>query len=134
MSESDQDNAAAMEATVVEYLTAFNRGDVPRVIATYAEEGVLMAPGMPAAEGKGQLSETYHDVFDAVDFDMAYQIKEVVQTSVEWGFVRSTTEGTETIKASRETVSAQYQELFLLQKTEAGAWQIARYCTTKVSP
>lgn len=134
MSGANDDELAAIEATAISYLTAFTRADVPAVIATYADDGVLMAPGMPAAEGKDKLASIYPGVFQAFDFDMTYEIKEVMQTSTDWAFVRSTTEGTQTDKASGEAMPASYQELFLLRKSAGGAWQIARYCTSKISP
>ncbi len=134
MSEAFNEELAAIEATAVSYLTAFNRADVAAVIATYADDGVLMAPGRPAVVGKDRLAMVYPGVFEAVGFDMTYEIKEVVQISADWAFVRSATEGTETNKANGVVTPAAYQELFLLRKSAAGAWHTARYCTSKISP
>jgi len=125
---------AAIKASAISYLTAFNRADAAAVVANYADDGVLMAPARPAVVGKDKLAMVYPKVFEAVGFDMTYDIKEVVQISAEWAFVRSATEGTETIKATGEVQPAQYQELFLLRKSTVGAWQIARYCTCKIVP
>lgn len=134
MSEVFDEERAAIEATAVAYLTAFAREDVAGVIATYADDGVLMGPGRPAVVGKGSLAMSYPAVFETIGFDMAYEIKEVVQTSADWAFVRSATEGTQTSKATGEVTPAAYQELFLLRKSAGGAWQIARYCTSKITP
>ncbi|MET0547061.1 MAG: SgcJ/EcaC family oxidoreductase [Caulobacterales bacterium] len=124
---------AAIEATVVSYLTAFNRGDAEAVVANYTEDGVLIAPVGPAVEGKAVLAMVYPEVFKAVRFNMTYEIKEVMQTSPDWAFVRSATAGTETINATGDLSEVRYQELFLLRK-DAGAWKIARYCTSKIIP
>lgn len=134
MSEAFNEELGAIEANAVAYLTAFNRADVAAVIATYADDGVLMAPGRPTTVGKDALALVYPSVFEKVSFNMTFEIKEVVQVSTDWGFVRSATEGTETNKATGVVTSAAYQELFLLRKTAAGAWQTARYCTSKISP
>lgn len=134
MSTVCNEELAAIEANAVAYLTAFNRADVAAVLATYADDGVLMAPGMPAAVGKDELAVVYPSVFAKVGFDMTYEIKEVVQISDDWAFVRSATKGTETDKATGVVIPSAYQELFLLRKSAAGAWQIARYCTSKISP
>ena len=134
MSKAFNEELAAIEASAVAYLTAFGRTDVAAVLATYADDGVLMAPGMSAVVAKDALAAVYPEVFATVGFDMRYEIKEVVQTSADWGFVRSATEGTETNKATGVVIPAAYQELFLLRKSAAGAWQIARYCTSKISP
>lgn len=134
MNKAFNEELAAIEAGAVAYLTAFGRADVAAVLATYADDGVLMAPGRPAAVGKAELAAVYPGVFAAVGFNMAYKIKEVAQISNDWAFVRSATEGSETNKATGVVVSAAYQELFLLRKSAAGAWLIARYCTSKITP
>jgi len=131
---TSDDELAAIEATAISYLTAFNRADAAAVVANYADDGVLMAPARPAVVGKDMLAMVYPKVFEAVGFDMTYDIKEVVRMSAEWAFVRSATEGTETIKATGEVQPAQYQELFVLRRSTIGAWQIARYCTCKIVP
>lgn len=132
MTKASNEELTAIEATVISYLGAFNRGDASAVVAHYADDGVLIAPVGPAVEGKEVLRMVYPGVFEAVAFDMAYEIKEVVQTSPDWAFVRSATEGTETIRATGDVLPAKYQELFLLRKSAEGTWQIARYCTSKI--
>lgn len=134
MSETLNKELVLIEANAVAYLTAFNREDVVGVLATYADDGVLMAPGMPAAVGKDELAMIYPAVFDQVRFSMTYEIKEVVQISTDWAFVRSATKGTETNKATGVVISSEYQELFLLRKSTTGAWQTTRYSTSKISP
>lgn len=134
MSNEFTEDLAAVEAGAVAYLTAFGRADVAAVLATYADDGVLMAPGRPAAVGKDELAKVYPGVFAAIGFDMEYEIKEVAQISADWGFVRSATEGTETNKATGVVTPAAYQELFLLRKSSTGVWQLARYSTSKITP
>lgn len=134
MSKEINEELAAIEAGAVAYLTAFGRTDATAVLATFADDGVLMAPGRPASVGKEELAAVYPVVFATVGFNMAYEIKEVAQISDDWAFVRSATEGTETNKVTGVTVPAAYQELFLLRKSAAGAWLIARYCTSKITP
>ncbi|MFK8985720.1 YybH family protein [Acinetobacter seifertii] len=134
MNEAVNSELAKIEAAAVAYLTAFNRADVTAILATYTDEGVLMGPGMPAAVGKEELAIVYPKVYQATGFNMAYEIKEVQQISVDWAFVRSATEGTETNKSTGIETLAKYHELFLLCKLESGEWKIARYCTAKISP
>jgi len=133
MNSASSEELAAIEANAVAYLTAFNRADVAAVLATFADDGVLMAPGRPAAVGKEELARVYPGVFARVGFNMTYEITEVVQMSADWAFVRSATRGVETNKATGVAVPAAYQELFLLRKSAAGAWQTARYCTAKIA-
>ena len=121
ISGTSDDELAEIEATAISYLTAFNRADAAAVVANYADDGVLMAPARPAVVGKELLAMVYPKVFEAVGFDMTYDIKEVVRISAEWAFVRSATEGTETIKATGEVQPAQYQELFLMRRSTNGA-------------
>jgi uncharacterized protein (TIGR02246 family) len=124
----------SIEAAAIAYLAAFNRADVAGVIATYTDDGVLMGPGRPASVGREELAIIYPLVFAEIDFDMAYEIKEVEQISDDWAFVRSATTGTETNKATGVVTDSAYQELFLLRKSTDGEWKTARYCTSKISP
>lgn len=133
MSVDFKDESAALEATVLEYMSAFMRGDVSAALATYADDGVLMAPIGPAVEGKRRLAEVYPGMFGAVNFDLVPKVTEVLQISADWGFVRSATQGTQTTKATGEAQPASYLELFLLRKSESGEWKIARYNTTQIS-
>lgn len=131
MTNANAQELAAIEAAVVNYLTSFVRMDGDAVVGCYTDDGVLMAPGRPATVGKANLGEVYQAVWDVVTFDMKYTVHEVLQTSEDWGLVRSSTEGTETINASGEVIPARYQELFVMRK-EAGKWLMARYCTCKI--
>lgn len=133
MSQNFVDESPALEAVVLEYMSAFVRGDVPAVLAAYAEDGVLMAPVGPAFEGKKALAEVYPGMFGAVDFKLTPKVTEVLQVSADWGFVRSATSGTQTIKATGEAEEASYLELFLLRKSQSGEWKIARYNTTQIA-
>jgi uncharacterized protein (TIGR02246 family) len=133
MSKTLNEELVKIEAAAVAYLTAFNRADIPALIETYTHDGVLMGPGRPASIGKDELELAYHSVFETTGFSMKYEIKEVEQISPDWAFVRSATEGTEIDNATSIVTPAAYQELFLLHKPAAGAWKIARYCTTKIS-
>lgn len=133
MTRSFDQDLPAIEAAAVAYLTAFVRADIDAVMETYADDGVLMAPGIAAVAGKDNLRPTYVAVWQAVTFDMAYKIHEVLQTSEDWGLVRSSTEGTETNNATGEVTPAQYQELFAIRKSDDGKWRLARYCTCKIS-
>lgn len=133
MSKTVNEEQVKIESAAVAYLTAFNRADIPAVIETYTNDGVLMGPGRPASAGKEELKLAYGSVFETIGFSMKFQIKEVEQIGPDWAFVRSATEGTETDKATGIVTPSAYQELFLLHKPAAGAWKIARYCTTKIS-
>lgn len=42
---------AALKATTATWLAAYNAGDVEEIVALYAEDGVLMPPHAPVAQG-----------------------------------------------------------------------------------
>jgi uncharacterized protein (TIGR02246 family) len=42
---------AALKATTVAWLEAYNAGDVDKIVALYADDGVLMPPNAPVAKG-----------------------------------------------------------------------------------
>ncbi|KQM61901.1 MULTISPECIES: YybH family protein [unclassified Sphingomonas] len=127
------DESPALEAVVLDYMAAFMRGDVEAALATYTEDGVLMAPVGPAFEGKAALAQVYPGMFGAIDFNLTPKVTEVQQISADWGFVRSATSGTQTTKATGEAEEASYLELFLLRKLPSGEWKIARYNTTQIT-
>lgn len=133
MNKASNEELTAIEANAVAYLTAFNRANVVGVLATYADDGVLMAPGRPATVGKAELALVYPGVFARVAFNMTHDIIEVEQISADWAFVRSATKGTETDKATGVAAAAAYQELFLMRKSADGVWRTARYCTAKIA-
>ncbi len=132
MSNNFIDETVDLEATVLEYMAAFMRGDGSAALAIYADDGVLMAPVGPAFEGKEKLAEVYPAMFGATAFNLVTKVTEVRQISADWGFVRSATQGTQTDKATGKAQPASYLELFLLQKSKAGTWKIARYSTTQI--
>lgn len=132
MNNSFDDESEALKSTVLQYMSAFMKGDVSAVMATYAEDGVLMAPIGPAIEGKKQLADVYPGMFAAVDFNLVTKVTEVFQTGADWGFVRTATKGTQTTKSNGRVEPASYLELFVLRKSETGAWKIARYSTTQI--
>src|SRR5207245_1610215 len=49
----------AVRAVNVAWFKAYNAGDGEAVAALYAEDGVLSAPGAPAARGKASIREYY---------------------------------------------------------------------------
>jgi uncharacterized protein (TIGR02246 family) len=46
---------AALKAATVTWLEAYNAGDVEKVVALYAEDGVLMPPNAPVAKGQAAI-------------------------------------------------------------------------------
>jgi uncharacterized protein (TIGR02246 family) len=46
---------AALRAVTVTYLEAYNAGDVETIVALFAEDGVLMPPNAPVANGRAAI-------------------------------------------------------------------------------
>lgn len=92
-----------------------------------------MPPHFPASAGIDSLRASYTRIFSTIELVITFQIEEIVLMSPEWGFARTTAEGTKTILALNESEPHANQELFIMKK-ENGKWLIARYAFSTMKP
>lgn len=110
---------------VASYFKALNAGDKEKVVAQFAPEGVLLAPGAPTATGTAQIRGSYEYVLNTFSFALEQTVSEVIIQG-NYAILSSTSKGVLTIKASGEKVEDNFRELFVLQKIN-GSWKIAKY-------
>jgi uncharacterized protein (TIGR02246 family) len=82
----------AIEAKNTEFMTHFNQGHGEQVAALYAEDGVVMAPNVPAVEGRTAIQAMVAN-FAAVKAQLTLMTKSVVANgpiAVERGTFRMT--------------------------------------------
>lgn len=108
------------------YQRALNTGDAQAAAKLYTDDGVLMAPGNPAAVGTQALQQAYAGIFQAIALNIKFEIAETQLLSHEWALLRTTSTGVIKILANGAEILEGNQELFLLRK-EDGQWKIARY-------
>lgn len=121
--------AAALHA----YGAALKSRNVEEAVALYTADGVIMPPHFSASAGTQALRESYTRIFSSVQLVITFEIEEVVVMSPEWGFARTTAEGTKTMLATQESEPHANQELFIMKK-EDGKWKIARYAFSTMKP
>lgn len=113
------------------YQEALNTGSADDAVFLFAPDGVLMAQHLPTSMGTNALQKAYETLFSKTDFDVTFELKEIVPTAPNWAFVRSESAGTTIVKGKGPRPEAN-QELFILEKVPLGRdqseWRIARYC------
>ena len=97
-----KESDAIKNLVVVTYRDALAASSADGVISAFTNDGVVMGPGSPTASGLAQLKSTYDGIFGAVGLDLNFKIDEII-VGKEYGFVRSTSAGTLTVKANGAT-------------------------------
>lgn len=118
-------NEKAVESLVQSYFDALNAGDADKATSMFSKNGVLLAQAAPTATGSEQINGTFKYVFDNFSFTLDVNIEQVIIEG-NYAIVSSTSKGSFVIKATNETVVAEYRETFVIQK-EGGNWRIVRY-------
>jgi uncharacterized protein (TIGR02246 family) len=127
MTISNTSESAEIEAIIFEYFQALNHGDVDAVLTLYTDDPVQLPFLLPSIVGTDAIRKNYENTFQQIRFRMRTTIKELVQMSPEWAYVRTDTAGMFTPVKTGEDAPATFHELFLLRKTADGKWRIARY-------
>ncbi len=124
---------AEIEEVLKSYEQALDASDVEAVVQLYTDDAVLLPPNAPSAVGIDAVQDAYTGIFQAVAISITFEIAEVKLLSPEWAFLRSTSNGTLTIRANGAQIPSSNHELFVLHKTR-GHWKIARYSFSSVLP
>jgi len=108
---------------ISEYQIALNNKEIEKISTLYSEQAIFMPPEIPAINGVEEIVLTYEYLFGQFDFELEFDIKEVV-ISENFAYVYSNSEGTITSSETEET--SKNQEIFILIK-EGNDWKISRY-------
>jgi uncharacterized protein (TIGR02246 family) len=95
------------------------------MFAAFAEDVVVMAPGMPALEGKPAATEAMRGMFQAMSMSVQYASAEMVVMG-DWAFDRGSYSGTMTPKAGGPATADRGKYLWLLHKGPDGSWKYHR--------
>ena len=121
---------AIKNLVAVTYRDALAASSADGVTSAFTSDGVVIRPGSPTASGLAQLKSTYDGIFGAVGLDLNFKIDEII-VGKEYGFVRSTSAGTLTVKANGGSAPEENREVFVVRK-ENSRWKIARYIYNKM--
>jgi len=108
---------------ISEYQTALNNEEIEKIRTLYSDQAIFMPPEIPAIHGVEEIGNTYEYLFGQFNFELEFDIKEVV-VSENSAYVLSNSEGT--IESSETEETSKNQEIFILIK-EGDDWKISRY-------
>jgi len=121
---SNSDEAKIREL-ISEYQIALNNEEIEKISTLYSEQAIFMPPDVPTIKGVEEIVLTYEYLFSQFDFELEFDIKEVV-ISENFAYVLSNSEGTITLENSGTEETSKNQEIFILIK-EGDDWKISRY-------
>lgn len=124
-----EEDVAAIRAVMEETEAANNAGDVERWVSLFVPDAVYMPPGVPPVttrEGLIEIAEAgfRHRVSIAI---------EPVEITVcgDWAFTRTQVTGSVTVDGTGEVVPVDTKQIVIYQRSEAGAWRIARMISNR---
>jgi uncharacterized protein (TIGR02246 family) len=129
----DDGQRARIADVIRRYQVALNANDLAGVVQLFTNDAVLLPPNAPTAVGSNAVRDAYAGIFQAIDLDLTFSLAEVQVVSPEWAFLRSTSNGTITVRANGAQVQSSNHELFVLHKSQ-GHWKLARYSFSLVLP
>jgi len=113
------------------YQIALNNEEIEKIPALYSEQAIFMPPEIPAINGVEEIGLTYEYLFSQFDFELEFDVKEVVILE-NFAYVVSNSEGTITLESSETEETSKNQEIFILIK-EDDNWKISRYMFNSLS-
>ncbi len=121
---SNSDEAKIRELISV-YQIALNNEEIEKIPTLYSDQAIFMPPEIPAINGVEEIVHTYEYLFSQFDFELEFDIKEVV-IAENFAYVLSNSEGIITLESSETEETSKNQEIFILIKEDAN-WKISRY-------
>jgi uncharacterized protein (TIGR02246 family) len=128
------DDEAGIKETMAAYNAALNGGKTAAVLPLYTEDGVFMPPYSQSSIGQAAVANAYDRVFDELQFDVKFDIAELVVLAPTWAYVRTNSAGTTLHRSLGRTLAEANQELFIFKKGGDDKWRIARYSFSPTNP
>ena len=119
---SNSDEAKIREL-IFAYQIALNNEEIEKISTLYSKQAIFMPPDVPAIKWVKEIILTYEYLFSQFDFELEFDIIEVV-ISENFAYVVSNSEGI--IESSETEETSKNQEIFILIK-EGDGWKISRY-------
>lgn len=103
------------------YEKALNKGDVDALLQLFTDDGVLVLQGTPTTIGTKDIETFFISLFKNIDFNIKFNIEEIVTMSSDWAFIRTTARSNDADDSTEEG-----HEIFIFKKQPSGKWKIAR--------
>jgi uncharacterized protein (TIGR02246 family) len=110
---------------VTTYFEKLKDADAQSIALLYAEDGVMMPPGLPTVSGREQIKKFYAMGLSKKKFNMSTEIAEIIEDTT-IAVVRTLSKGTSVVIETNQTINEDSKELFVLKK-EGSEWKIARF-------
>lgn len=120
------DNPAetAIRRTIQNIIAADNARDLERVVALYAQDAVLLPPGLPPISGRDAIRERYRGLYANSLPNLNQSIEEITVRD-DWAYVRGRTFGL--FPAGPNQPARQIDDKFVMILTrDGGEWRVAR--------
>ena len=127
--EKDEEDVRTLIATT--YRDALAASDADAITDAFADDGVVMPPEGATYHGSDAVKGNYEGIFSSVGLNLQFDIDEIVIDG-DYGFVRSTSDGTATVLADNSSAPEVNRELWVVHKVD-GQWKIAFYMYNKMS-
>lgn len=127
--EKDEEDVRTLIATT--YRDALAASDADAITDAFADDGVVMPPEGATYRGSDAVKGNYEGIFSSVGLDLQFDIDEIAIDG-DYGFVRSTSDGTATVLADNSSAPEVNRELWVVHKVD-GQWEIAFYMYNKMS-
>ena len=121
-----QSDEVAIKKLIANFVKVMNTGDADSVKDLFMPDGVFMPHGSPAQVGDKAIHAFYQDtLFGRASLDFNFDPVEVVVLNG-WAFARVEVTGTSKSKDSGTSANIDNKSLFILHRTDAGTWKVAR--------
>lgn len=119
---NDEEDILSIEQMSAERAEAFRNGDAAGIAVHFTEDGILMAPGSPAQQGREAVREYYQSIFDEFETSLDSYYDEV-DVSGDLAFGRGFADVTAISRESGDTIRSTSKYINILQRQPNGTWQ-----------
>ena len=126
----------ALKDNEVRWNQEYAAKDTEKILAHYADNAVLMGPGMPVAEGIGAIRKLITDMVADPNLSLKFQSSRVeVSKSGDIGYTQGTYQMTMTDPASKQVIHDHGSYVTTYSKQADGAWKaVADIASSEVPP
>jgi uncharacterized protein (TIGR02246 family) len=135
-SSSNSADVEAIKATEQQWNKDFQAENVDVVVAHYADDATLMAPGMAHATGKAAIRSALKDMMSDGSFSLHFQARRVeVARSGDMGFSEGAYTMTVTDPATKKPIHDKGSYVTTYRKQADGSWKaVSDIATSEVPP
>jgi uncharacterized protein (TIGR02246 family) len=116
---------AALDGLREKYMAAENAGDAAALAALWDENGVLLPPNAPAAQGSAAIQGFYSGMFEQNTVEVSSTSDETVAAG-EWAFGRGAFSLKITPKAGGDAMQDSGKYVVIIRRQADNSWKVAR--------